>query len=216
MISTHDLLVLGFVSRRPIHGHKIKQLVGGTQAERWAKISQPHIYYVLQKLARSGYVTSEEARVGNTPPRIMYSITEAGSNALRDMLRSDELLSEEYYSDFDVLLAMLSFSRVLPAEDCVSIARRRLGYLSARLAELDVPEEFGRIQEKYGPVARAIYAHRIAVLRAEEAWLAGVLEEIEAKGWDNFTTVDTPGGPRKQTVSPLARRAVPRSDNQPA
>jgi DNA-binding PadR family transcriptional regulator len=201
MISSHNLLVLGFVSRRPIHGHKIKQLVGGTQAERWAKISQPHIYYVLQKLARSGYVTSEEVRVGNTPPRIMYSITEAGREALGEMLRSEELLSEEYYSDFDVLLAMLSFSQVLPAEECVKIVQQRLRYLSARIDELDIPEEFERIQEKYGPVAQAIYAHRIAVLRAEEEWLRAVLKEIEDKGWDYFTRVSTSDTPGRQRIA---------------
>jgi len=78
VLTPRDLLILGFVSKRPTYGHEIKQRIATTYAERWVRISQPHIYYVLEKLKKLPKVIETHLLYG---PYDVYMKAEAKTTA---------------------------------------------------------------------------------------------------------------------------------------
>ncbi|GEM_PF-305094 len=186
MLTPRDLLILGFVSRRPTYGHEIKQRILTTHAEEWVKVSQPHIYYVLEKLQKAGYLSSKEERVGNTPPRTVYTITEKGRGALKTMLTSDKFLYENYCFDFYVVLATLGFTMQLSEEESLSIVKRRKKIVERFIASMGNSQEIREARDYYGPIARAIYEHRLKTLRNEQKWLETMISDIHKSGWEAF------------------------------
>lgn len=202
MLTPRDLLILGFVSKRPTYGHEIKQRIATTYAERWARISQPHIYYVLEKLKKAGYLTSREEKVGNTPPRTVYAITEKGRRALETMLRSDKFLREDYSLDFYVVLAMLGFTRSLAAEESVSIIEKRKKIVDELIGGM--PDLLGddSAWSRFGPIGQAIFEHHLKALKTELRWLEKILSRIHEGGWEAFAgnpaRAPRPRGSRKK------------------
>lgn len=192
-MTPRDLLILGFVSRRPTYGHEIKQRILNTHAEEWVKVSQPHIYYVLEKLRKAGYLSSKEERVGNTPPRTVYTITEKGHGALKTMLRSDKFLHEDYCFDFYVVLAMLGFTRQLSADESLAVIRKRKKMIDGLISGMAGSLESHEATTYYGPIARAIYDHRLKTLKNEQKWLNNLISEIHEKGWETFSRGSTGG-----------------------
>jgi DNA-binding PadR family transcriptional regulator len=176
---------LGFVSRRPTYGHEIKHRIASTYAEKWVRISQPHIYYVLEKLKKARYLTSREEKVGNTPPRTVYSITEEGRVALVNMLRGEQFLYGDYGIDFYVVLAMLGFTKLLSAEESVAVIEKRRDIVKKLIAEMPRMED-GVAANKFGPIAQAIYEHRLKTLKTELSWLHRILKRIRENGWETF------------------------------
>ncbi len=200
MLTPRDLLILGFVSKRPTYGHEIKQRIATTYAERWVRISQPHIYYVLEKLKKAKYLTSREEKVGNTPPRTVYTITEKGRRALETMLHSDKFLWEDYSLDFYVVLAMLGFTRSLSPEESVAIIEKRKKIVDGLIAA--TPDLLGddSVWSRFGPIGQAIFEHHQKALKTELRWLEKILSRIHEDSWEAFA-----GNPPKER-RPFSRK----------
>lgn len=207
MLTPRDLLILGFVSRRPTYGHEIKQRILNTHAEKWVRISQPHIYYVLEKLKKAGYLNSKEERVGSTPPRTVYTITEKGRIALKTMLRSDKFLHEDYCLDFYVVLAMLGFTRQLPPEESQAIIKRRKKIVEGLLACIDDSRVSREVTDYYGPIARAIYDHHCKILKNELTWLDKIIAEVHKIGWEAFAKGSAPSRQSPSRKRPRAGKS---------
>ncbi len=186
MLTPRDLLIIGFVSRRPSYGHEIKKRVASTYAEEWVRISQPHIYYVLEKLRKARYLTSKEEKVGNTPLRTVYAITEKGRSILNEMLQDDKLLKENYYLNFYVVLAMLGFTKSLSPEESVAIIEKRKMIVGKFITDLSASSKTHYISGMYGPIAETIYKHRLKSIKNEYKWLEEILSYIKANGWEAF------------------------------
>lgn len=186
MLTPRDLLILGFVSRRPTYGHEIKQRIATTYAERWVRISQPHIYYVLEKLKKAKYLTSREEKVGNTPPRTVYTITEQGRRALETMLRSDKFLQEDYSLDFYVVLAMLGYTRSLSHQESIAIIEKRKKVVDGLVTAIPDLSGDSSVWNRFGPIGQAIFEHHLKALKTELRWLEKMLSRIRDEGWEVF------------------------------
>ena len=206
MLTPRDLLILGFVSKRPTYGHEIKQRIATTYAERWVRISQPHIYYVLEKLKKAKYLTSREEKVGNTPPRTVYAITEKGRRALETMLRSDKFLREDYSLDFYVVLAMLGFTGSLSSEESVAIIEKRRRIVDELI--VGMPNLLGddSAWSRFGPIGQAIFEHHLKALKTEVRWLEKMLSRIHESSWEAF--VGNPARERRPSCRKKVKEAV--------
>lgn len=80
--------LLGFLGYRPLAGYDLKHIMDDSTANFWhADLSQ--IYKTLKSLERDGLITSEIApSERDYPDRRVYTITEAGRQAMRDWLRT--------------------------------------------------------------------------------------------------------------------------------
>ena len=61
-LTRNDLLVLGLLLDRPMHGYEILQQIRAADVDLWLAVSPAAIYYSLSKLHRRGLVLETRAR----------------------------------------------------------------------------------------------------------------------------------------------------------
>jgi DNA-binding PadR family transcriptional regulator len=183
-LSEKELFVLGITSRGPTYGHQIKQVIDASRVEQWLSLGEKHVYYILSKLAKQALIEINEERHGNTPPRKVATITEAGREALRRNLMDTALVDARSHSAFDAVFAILSYSPDIAGEDALVLLERRRNALVQRLGEEhpEVPPEM--IIDRFGRAAWALFDKGRKLLEAEIQWLESVMGMAEKEGWD--------------------------------
>ena len=69
--------VLAVLMEEPSHGYRIRQRLDDAFGSLW-HIPTSQLYRVLERLTRNGWTTSEPAREGQRPERVVYTLTRAG------------------------------------------------------------------------------------------------------------------------------------------
>lgn len=136
-MSKYELVVMGFIYDRPMHGYQINQQVKVYRMDSWAKISPPMIYKTLTNLDREGVVTSRREREGLMPERRVYRLTRQGKERLAKLVERSLLDKNITYDlsnlgyffifalDRDRALECLKQKRIL-LERTLSSLRKRL------------------------------------------------------------------------------------------
>jgi DNA-binding PadR family transcriptional regulator len=91
-LTTADLLVLSLLSERAMHGYELLREFDQQEVTEWARVSRPHVYYALQKLAGLALITILPEKLGqvSTRGRTTYQVSDLGKAALRgDLGRLD-------------------------------------------------------------------------------------------------------------------------------
>jgi DNA-binding PadR family transcriptional regulator len=86
MANKNDLVVLGLVFEQDRYGYEIIQEVKKRDFEHWANINPASIYNHLKRLEAAGALSSRTEKVGNSPERKIYSITEGGRRLLSELV----------------------------------------------------------------------------------------------------------------------------------
>jgi DNA-binding PadR family transcriptional regulator len=189
-VSARELFILGRVSLRPTHGHEIMRTLRESRADLWIELSEKHVYYILKKLEREGSVTSSEQRTGNLPSRKVFTVTDAGKVALAEMMSAGDLTDAIPYSEFDVLLGMLSYTDVLDDAAKAEVLDRRRAALETVLRDAHRERENGI---GVGGFPTVILERVISRLTDEMGWLDSIRTRVERDGWSSMTpTFETP------------------------
>lgn len=170
------LVILGLLRRRQLYGYEIKHMIEDHMGD-WTSIAFGSIYFALKKLRETGLV--EEVGVeqqGNRPSRTVYAITDAGRAEFGRMLRELWSTPEHRYYDFDIALF---FSDGLEPGEAGRLVDQRVGILRSVLGETELHREEQMQNEHVPPIARAIFDHAIAHLKAEISWLEVVRELVD-------------------------------------
>jgi DNA-binding PadR family transcriptional regulator len=171
MLTKNDLLVLGFLLERPMHGYEISQALKTEDVELWFEISTAAIYYSLNKLRRLSMIAEAHSR-GNSGDRTIYHVTEEGREQffteMRRLLDSEEPIRTPYN------LGIFMLNR-LPRDQAKALLKRRIRFLQAWSADL---------AERYAtsdihPLQQAIIDHSVASAQLDVRWLSGIVEELE-------------------------------------
>jgi DNA-binding PadR family transcriptional regulator len=86
--SADKYVVLGYLSWRPLTGYDVKKMIADSETLPWTA-SNNQIYHALVDLHKDGWVTKNiEYQVG-APDCHVYTITEAGKQALRQWIMSE-------------------------------------------------------------------------------------------------------------------------------
>jgi DNA-binding PadR family transcriptional regulator len=82
------MLVLWLLSEGPLHGYRIRSILGDDTLGFWFPLEDASIYSCLRTLVKRGYarVLGKE-RAGRRPPRTRYAVTPQGRDHLRELLR---------------------------------------------------------------------------------------------------------------------------------
>lgn len=105
-----DVVILGFLSHEPMTGYEIKKRIDTSLRYFWSG-SYGSIYPTLNMLEQRGMVTKEETAEGGRT-KIIYTITEAGHEHLREWLKAPVVKNELHYET----LLKLFFGGELGAE----------------------------------------------------------------------------------------------------
>lgn len=84
---TPDETILGLLALRPRHGYELLEIFRQpSQLGRVWQLSTSQLYAVLKRLERNGWITGQEIRTPNAPPRNEYCLTETGTARLHAWL----------------------------------------------------------------------------------------------------------------------------------
>ena len=173
--SMHKTLhLLGLLLGGPKTGYDLHRILRA-HGELYADLKKANVYYLLDRLARDGYLTveAEPGARGPRRERLVYSITDRGQ-ALFDELLRDVLRTPE--PSFSSVAAAVIFLDHLPREAAISLLEERRRATQDRRAEV---VSHGA-QAGGGPLSRAAVDHLIALIDADLAWTDRTLDAIGA------------------------------------
>jgi DNA-binding PadR family transcriptional regulator len=161
------LLLLGLLRRQEMHGYQLAEFLDGELA-MCSDLKKPTAYFLLNKMAEAGWITQEESREGNRPPRHVYRLTAAGDATFFTLLRSNLITHSATYFSGDIGLALLD---ALPAQEAAALLRQRRDATAANLAQVQsVPQ--------HGGSAQWVIEHQIVHLNSELAWIDQVIQRL--------------------------------------
>ena len=117
MVTKIDLLLLGLLMDKPMHGYEINQLIRGAAIDAWLNVSMPSIYYSLNKLREKGLIAETRHRNEGSPTKSIYRLTDEGRARLFTAMEESLASHEKMYFDYDLgifLLNKLPRERVVP------------------------------------------------------------------------------------------------------
>jgi DNA-binding PadR family transcriptional regulator len=174
------MLVLALLMEAPMHPYRMQQVIKERGQDQLVNVAQRNsVYQALDRLVREGLARpGETTREAGRPERTVYEITEEGSATLRRWLLEMVPAPAREFPEFPVALAFLS---MLGPEQSRELLGRRISAVEERIAAIDgqappgLPRVF-LIEDEY----------RAAMLRAELAWLRGVVDDLAngALTWD--------------------------------
>ena len=175
MLTKNDLLVLGLLLDRPMHGYEIAQTIKSEGITTWMDISMPAVYYSLNKLHRLGLISATRVRGGGAEKSV-YHPTENGRRAFFEGMKKVLGSEEPVHFDYDLGIFLLN---KLPQEQALPLLEKRLTFLRQRKAELEKRLEEERAAGE--PLRVAILQHALACTRMDSEWLSGIIRQLRGE-----------------------------------
>jgi DNA-binding PadR family transcriptional regulator len=177
MLTKNDILVLGLLLDRPMHGYEISQQVKAEGVTIWFNISTAAIYYSLNKLRRESLISEARARDGGTGKSV-YHVTEKGRERFFAGMESTLSSEEPVRFENDVAIFLLN---KLPQDRALALLKKRLDFLLRWSEEIDrVLEEAVAADDQ--PLRVAVLEHSAACARMERDWLSKQLSQMRGEG----------------------------------
>ncbi|MDX8055000.1 PadR family transcriptional regulator [Lentzea sp. BCCO 10_0798] len=180
------LAVLALLSERPMHPYEMAQTMRERHQEEVIKLNYGSLYTVVESLHKHELITASAVqKAGNRPERTVYAVTGAGTAELHDWLRELIAVPAKEYPRFE---AGISLVGLLPPADALQLVHQREAAVGEQLTALAV------LLEKLAGMGLPQLAwieldYRMAVLRAERAWLswfATATREGTVGGYDDW------------------------------
>lgn len=166
---------LALLVERPMHPYEMYQLQLQRGEDRMVKVRPGSLYHTVSRLAGDGLVEATGTeREGNRPERTVYDITDQGRTALGNWVAEMLAAPVREYPSFPPAIAE---AHTLPVATVVQLLRRRT---AAQRADADV---LGSILDNKKHLQRAWFLqveYLQVMLRAEVAWLEGVIADLES------------------------------------
>ncbi|HEY7223666.1 MAG TPA: PadR family transcriptional regulator [Micromonosporaceae bacterium] len=175
------LAVLTLLFEQPMHPYEMSTTLRFRAKEESVKINWGSLYTVVDSLRRRGLIEAvDRSRAGRRPERTVYRLTAAGEQEMCDWLGDLLARPTRQFTDFE---AALSLMPALPPQTVRSLLRERLEALTEdeqtyermRLSSATFPRLFV-IEDEY----------RAALRRAETAFVAALLDDLEAGSFDGL------------------------------
>ena len=172
------LYILGILYRYgPQHGYQIKKRISEQLAD-FTDIKLPTIYYHLEKMEASGFITAQNVKEGVRPEKRVYCVSEAGGKQFQQLL--SQVLDIHYRPTFGVDSALF-FSDSIPNATFTDALTRHKANLEKALAHI---EEHRMQVVPYLPAgmrrsAELIFVHHELHYQAELKWTDLAIKKME-------------------------------------
>jgi DNA-binding PadR family transcriptional regulator len=162
-----ELLLLGLVRQSGMHGYKIIEFIENDLAMS-SNLKKPTAYFLLDKMAQNGWISSVEEREGNRPPRRIYQITDEGEAEFQKLLRAFLAQYEPVKFSGDIALA---FADGLPQSELLELLQQRRNALQKIV-------EATRLTPAHPGFVQFVIDHRRIHLESELVWMDELLDRI--------------------------------------
>ncbi len=126
-----DLVVLGFLNRKPMYGYEIIQFTKMHALDVWAGIKMPSIYKALQRLETKKYISGKKVIEGNNPPRKVFTITKTGTQHFRKIL--EYFLESKSELNVDFWMAISFMGNGITKKLFLQLLEKRIDRISAHI-----------------------------------------------------------------------------------
>ncbi len=170
-----ELAILSLVIEKPRYGYEIEQVIEERGMREWADIGFSSIYYILNKLAKDGYVEARgDERAGHRPARKIYHTTSAGDAAWHDATLAVLSVPQRRPSPLQIGLSNL-FG--IPHDDALAALQ---SYRETLRAHRDHVIARRDAQRPLDMIVEAMFDQALTVMNAELAWLDRFIQQLEA------------------------------------
>jgi DNA-binding PadR family transcriptional regulator len=169
-----ELHLLGLLQMGPKTGYQLHRITKA-HGELYTDLKQGNVYYLLDRLARSGAleVTAQAGAPGPRRERLVYAITESGRQRFHELLRDVLRTYEVPHSGVEVGMVFLPYLDV--DEVAQLLSERRVAVLTRRSAvERDMRTS------DHGHVSLA-QDHLLCLIDAELSWIDRTIERLQRR-----------------------------------
>ncbi len=177
MIFIIPLYILGLLQRfGPQHGYQIKKTIA-EQLSDFTQIKLPTIYYHLEKMETDGLLLASSEKPGSRPEKTVYSITDKGIKAFRDMLNG--LLDFDYRPTFPSD-SVFYFSEYLKISDITVQLAAYIEKLKKIIAAIQhhKNETLQFVPHEFKAMVNIIFNHHECHYQAELGWAIETLNDL--------------------------------------
>lgn len=127
-MSAARILILGILNdKKPRHGYEVRQELESWGVEKWANVGYGSIYFALKKMAEEGLLAIvQQENDGDRPDKIVYQITDKGTNIFLSLLRRQWLEIKPLIDPFQVAL---TFMQYMPKDELITSLEHRIDCL---------------------------------------------------------------------------------------
>lgn len=171
------LYILGLLQRfGPQHGYQIKKIIA-EQLSDFTQIKLPTIYYHLEKMEADGLLSANREKPGGRPEKTIYSITEKGILAFKNMISG--LLEFEYRPTFPSD-GVFYFADYIEKAELVSHLADYMDKLKASLSNIKKHREetMHVVPDEDREMVHIIFSHHEHHFQAELDWAEESLNRL--------------------------------------
>jgi len=92
--------VLALLRDGPSHGYELKNAFEQAVGPQWGALNIGHLYQVLERLSRDGFVNSSRVAQSIKPDRVVYEMTPAGASELDTWMAAPTPRTSGFRDDF--------------------------------------------------------------------------------------------------------------------
>jgi len=157
--------VLGLLADGPSYGYELKASFEQAIGPQWGELNIGHLYQVLERLGRDGFVTKRTIPQIDRPDRVVYRLTADGKAELQRWLSEPVVRRAGYRDDFFLKLFVASRSGTDALRNVIKVQRE--GYLQ-EIASLTRLRKSRTEDPLVGLLLEAAVLHTKANLRLTE------------------------------------------------
>ena len=163
-----ELLLLGVLRQFKMHGYRLNEFIERDMAS-CTDLKKPTAYFLLDKMAKRGWIEQHQTQEGNRPPRRVYQVTGEGEAQFQRLLRENLRHFDPARFPGDIGLA---FADATDRVEVLALLAERRAVMTAELDDARaVPDHAGFLQ--------FVIDHRIFHLEAELRWLDEVISRLK-------------------------------------
>ncbi len=173
-MSKNELVVLGLLNQKSMHGYQLYHEIERTRMEYWAQVNLASIYNTLNRLEQGKMIGAKKEKPGKMPERSVYHLTKKGKEKLASLLEQTLKGNRMDPTNFVVGVALIKGLPKRKALDCLQF---RKGVLQKDLTQLIKAnkDEAGRMPLPLGFVVQSAIDH----LRLGIKEIDGLLKQIQ-------------------------------------
>jgi DNA-binding PadR family transcriptional regulator len=173
-----DLLLLGLLLDRPMHGYELYQQIQAEGIDAWFNISPAGVYYSLRKLRDQGMVAESRQSRGGSARKSVYRLTEKGRSGFFAVMEAQLGSRAETYLDYDLAIYLLNR---LPWQRAIPQLEQHRAFLAEQVEQVQMSMVAER-DNGSSPLKLAILDHKHRFLEMEQIWLADVISSVQQNG----------------------------------
>lgn len=127
--------VLALLVDGPSHGYELKGAFEAAVGPQWGPLNIGHLYQVLDRLARDGFVRSTKVAQDTRPDRVVYELTAPGKAELTTWMSEPSPRTAGFRDDF--FLKVMAAARTGDHDIVAAVLRTQRAFLLRELRNLE-------------------------------------------------------------------------------